>query len=124
MPHLKRLTLASLILALGAGALQTGPVLAEDDDDNSYDVDFYNGAGDSGIVYLDGHAVCTLAMKQSCSQTLAKTSGRHTAVFQATAGYKVSESFDTDTCGKYPGASVNFDIYDDRVEITCNGLAF
>ncbi len=70
---------------------------------------------------LDGNTVCTLAMKQYCSRTLQKSSGRHTAVFHATAGYQVSESFDAGTCDD--GAAINFDIYDDRVEITCNGLA-
>ena len=109
---------------LGAGTSHA--VVADDDDDTetTYDVDFYNGAGDSGTVYLDGNAICNLEMKQSCSQTLAKAGGRHTAVFRATAGYQVSETFDAGTCGQYPGASVNFDIYDDRVEITCNGLSF
>lgn len=110
------------ILVLGAGALYTGSVAADDDDDDTYDVDFYNHAGDSGAVILDGKTVCTLAMKQSCSQALQKGSGRHTAIFHATAGYQVSESFDAGTCPD--GAAINFDIYDDRVEITCNGLTF
>src|SRR5690242_5863514 len=110
-----------VFLVLCAGALYAAPTPADDDDD-TYDVDFYNHAGDSGTVLLDGNAVCTLAMKQSCSQTLQKSSGRHTAVFHATAGYQVSESFDAGTCDE--GEAINFDIYDDRVEVTCNGLAF
>jgi hypothetical protein len=107
-----------------AGGLLPSAVVADDDDEDTYDVDFYNYAGDSGTVYLDGISVCTLQMKESCSKTIQKTSGHHTAVFQATAGYKVSDAFDASTCGQYPGASVNFDIYDDRVEISCNGLSF
>jgi hypothetical protein len=110
------------VFILGAGALHADAPAADDDTETRYDVDFYNLAGDSGIVYLDGNAVCTLAMKQSCSQTLEKSSGRHTAVFHATAGYQVSESFDAGTCED--GEAINFDIYDDRVEITCNGLDF
>ena len=121
MAHSSRLFLAGLIVTLGAGALYVGAAAA-DDDDTTYDVDFYNQAGDSGTVYLDGNAVCTLAIKQYCSQTLQKTSGHHTAVFHATAGYQVSESFDASTCDE--GEAINFDIYDDRVEITCNGLGF
>lgn len=113
MSHSGRVFLAGLVIALGAGAVYA-------DDDDSYDVDFYNLAGDSGTVYLDGDAVCTLEMKQNCTQTLQKNSGRHTAVFHATAGYEVSESFSADTCDE--GESINFDIYDDRVKITCNGL--
>lgn len=124
MPHSSRLFLAALVITLGAGALPAGAIAADDDSDDTYDVDFYNQAGDSGTVNLDGNVVCTLEMKQYCSHTLAKDSGRHTAVFHATAGYQVSESFDASTCGQYPGASVNFTIYDDRVEISCNGLAF
>lgn len=108
------------IFVLGITAPYIGAA-AEDDEDNTYDVDFYNRAGDSGKVILDGNIVCTLEMKQYCSQTLAKSSGRHTAIFHATAGYQVSESFDAETCGDE--GSINFDIYDDRVEITCNGLA-
>lgn len=110
------------VCVLGAGALYTGPAVADDEDDNTYDVDFYNHAGDSGTVLLDGKSVCSLAMKQYCNQTLAKDSGRHTAVFHATAGYQVSESFDAGTCEE--GEAINFDIYDDHVKITCNGLAF
>ena len=102
------------------GAVFAGGLAADEDD--SYDVDFYNHAGDSGTVILDGNSVCTLAMKQNCTETLQKSSGRHTAVFHATAGYQVSESFDADTCED--GEAINFDIYDDHVEITCNGLAF
>ncbi|MGH9553759.1 MAG: hypothetical protein ACRD3W_30545 [Terriglobales bacterium] len=109
------------IFVLGAGLLCTGPVAA-DDEDTTYDVDFYNHAGDSGTVYLDGKSVCSLEMKQYCSQTLDKSSGHHTAVFHATAGYEVSESFDAGTCDE--GEAINFDIYDNHVEITCNGLAF
>ena len=109
------------VFVLVAGALHADAVVA-DDDDNTYDVDFYNHAGDGGTVILDGNTVCTLAMKQRCSQTLQKSSGRHTAVFHATAGYQVSESFDAGTCPD--GAAINFDIYDDRVEITCNGFGF
>jgi hypothetical protein len=78
--------LLAAVCVLGAGALHASAVAA-DDDDNTYDVDFYNQAGDSGTVYLDGKAVCTLEMKAYCSQTLQKASGRHTAVFHATAGY-------------------------------------
>lgn len=111
-----------VVFILGTGVLYTGATAADDEDDSSYEVDFYNHAGDSGAVILDGNTVCTLAMKQSCSQTLQKSSGRHTAVFHATAGYQVSESFDASTCGDIP--AINFDIYDDRVEITCNGLVF
>ena len=108
-----------------AGGLQSSAVVADDDDDeDTYDVDFYNYAGDSGTVYIDGTSVCTLQMKDSCSKTVQKSSGQHTAVFQATAGYKVSDSFDAGTCGQYPGAAVNFDIYDDHVEISCNGFSF
>ena len=121
MPSTARLLLAALIIALGAGVLGTA-ALAADDDDDTYDVDFYNHAGDGGTVYLDGNAVCTLAMKESCSQTLQKTSGSHRAVFHAIAGYEVSESFDAGTCED--GEAINFDIYDDHVEITCNGLMF
>lgn len=110
------------VFVLGAGALYTDATAADDEDDNTYEVDFYNQAGDSGTVLLDGKAVCTLEMKQSCDQTLAKNSGRHTAVFHATAGYQVSESFDASTCGDIP--AINFDIYDDHVELSCNGLAF
>ena len=109
-------------LVLSAGALYTGAVAADDDADDTYDVDFFNFAGDSGTVILDGNIVCTLEMKQSCTQTLQKTSGRHTAVFHATAGYQVSESFDASTCDD--GESINFDIRDDHVDITCNGFAF
>lgn len=119
MSRITRLFLAG-ILILGAGALYPGAVAADGDD--TYDVDFYNQAGDSGTVYLDGTAVCTLAMKQYCSQTLAKSSGRHTATFHATAGYEVSESFDASTCED--GEAVNFDIYDNHVEISCNGFGF
>ena len=114
--------LLAIFFILGSGALYAGATAADDEDDNSYDVTFYNHAGDSGTVILDGNSVCTLAMKQHCSQTLQKASGRHTAVFHATAGYQVSESFDAGTCGDVP--DINFDIYDDHVEITCNGLAF
>ena len=121
MSRSSSLFLAGLVVALGAGALHAAPVPADDDGD-TYDVDFYNQAGDSGTVYLDGNTVCTLAMKQYCSQTLQKTSGRHTAVFHATAGYQVSESFDAGTCED--GEAINFDIYDDHVQITCNGLGF
>ncbi|HEV2321917.1 MAG TPA: hypothetical protein VGT42_06080 [Gammaproteobacteria bacterium] len=110
------------VFILGAGALYAGTTAADDEGDNTYDVDFYNHAGDSGTVILDGNTVCTLAMKQYCSQTLAKNSGHHTAVFHATAGYQVSESFDAGTCEE--GEAINFDIYDDHAEITCNGLAF
>jgi hypothetical protein len=119
MPRLNRLGLAALVIALGAGI--SGAVAADDDDD-SYDVDFYNHAGDSGTVILDGNVVCSLAMKQNCSQTLQKSSGSHRAVFHATAGYEVSESFDAGTCADK--GAVSFDIYDDHVEISCNGLAF
>ena len=121
MPRLNRLFLAAFVISLGAGTLYVAPAAADDDED-SYDVDFYNYAGDSGTVYLDGNAVCTLAMKQNCSQTLQKSSGSHTAVFQAVAGYKVSESFDASTCADK--GSVSFDIYDDHVEINCNGFGF
>lgn len=121
MSRSSSLFLAGLVVALGAGALHAAPVPADDDGD-TYDVDFYNQAGDSGTVYLDGNTVCTLAMKQYCSQTLQKTSGRHTAVFHATAGYQVSESFDAGTCEDEE--AINFDIYDDHVQITCNGLGF
>ena len=117
MPCFSRFFLAG-VLVLGAGTLFPGAVAADDDD--SYDVGFFNRAGDSGKVILDGNVVCTLAMKEYCNVTLLKTSGRHTAVFHATAGYQVSESFDAGTCDE--GAAINFDIYDDRVEITCNGL--
>lgn len=122
MSRFGRFFLAGLVIALGAGILYAAPAPADDDDDDTYDVDFYNHAGDSGAVILDGNTVCTLEMKQYCSQTLQKASGRHTAVFHATAGYQVSENFDADTCDE--GATINFDIYDDHVEITCNGLAF
>ena len=110
------------VFILGAGALYAGLVAADDDDDSTYEVDFYNRAGDSGTVIPDGKSVCSLAMKQYCSQTLGKASGHHTAVFHATAGYQVSESFDAGTCSDE--GAINFDIYDDHVEITCNGLAF
>lgn len=122
MSRSNSLFLAGLVVALGAGALYAGAAVADDDEETTYDVDFYNHAGDSGTVILDGNTVCTLAMKQYCSQTLQKASGRHTAVFHATAGYQVSESFDASTCDE--GEAINFDIYDDHVEITCNGLAF
>lgn len=121
MSHPGRLFLAGLVIALGVGTLYAGAAAADDDED-TYDVDFYNRAGDSGNVIIDGLVVCTLEMKQNCTQTLQKDSGRHTAVFHATAGYEVSESFDAGTCDE--GESINFDIYDDHVEITCNGLAF
>src|SRR5579872_2865762 len=98
--------LLAAVFVLGTGVPGTC-TMADDEDDNSYEVDFYNHAGDSGTVILDGNTVCTLAMKQYCSQTLQKSSGRHTAVFHATAGYQVSESFDASTCGDIP--AINFD---------------
>ena len=122
MSRHNRLFLAGLVVALGAGALYAGAAAADDDEETTYDVDFYNHAGDSGTVILDGNTVCTLEMKQYCSQTLQKASGRHTAIFHASAGYQVSESFDAGTCDE--GEAINFDIYDDHVEITCNGLGF
>jgi hypothetical protein len=53
---------------------------------------------------------------------LQKDSGSHTAVFHATAGYQVSESFDAGTCRDR--SAVSLDIYDDHVEIGCKGLDF
>ena len=121
MSRLSRLLLAALVIALGAGTLHAGPILT-DEDDNSYDVDFYNETSSEGTVYLDGNSVCTLSPRQYCSKTLAKSSGSHTGLFHASTGHELSQTFDADTCGDR--GSVSLAIYDDHVEVTCNGFAF
>jgi len=108
------------MLAL-AGAQQTAAI-ADDDQDTAYELDFYNGAGDSGTVYVDGNAVCALQMKQSCTPTIPRDNARHTVVFHATAGYEARDSFDSRTCADI--TALNFDIKDNSIEITCNGFSF
>ena len=110
------------MLAL-AGTLQSAAIADDDDDEaTTYELYVYNGAGDSGTVYVDGNVVCTLQMKQSCTPTIPRDSTRHTVVFHATAGYEARESFDARTCGDI--TALNFEIKDNSIEITCNGLSF
>lgn len=121
MRRVTSIFLVGLVSLACAGSLHAGAG-PTDEDDTTFEVDFFNGSSSAGTVYVNGNSVCTLAVKQSCDQDLAKSGGSYATVFRSADGSEVSRSIDASTCGDE--GAVNFDISDNGVDITCNGWAF